>query len=798
MKVLALFIFSICFFFQSRSIYSQEKHTLSGHVKDATNGETLIGATFYIKETSGGTSSNAYGFYSLTLPAGTYLIEVSYIGYQKVQRLWVLDRDARWEIELAPEAAQLSEVIVTADAEVGRVESLEMSTAKMDIKTIVKMPAFLGEADVVKSLLTQPGVSTVGEGASGFNVRGGTVGQNLLLLDEAPVYNSSHMLGFFSAFNPDAVKDVKLYKGGIPARYGGRLSSLLDIRMKEGNNKEFESQGGVGTVFSRLSVEAPIVKDKGSFLVAGRRSYIDVLAAPFLDDIALYFYDLTAKANYNLGEKDRIYASGYFGRDVFDFGSDQGLNWGSQTGTLRWNHIFSSRLFANFTGIYSKYDYELQFGENESDRFKWNAKIANWIFKPELSYFINSNNEITFGAELIRYYFTPGTTTFVSNNEPNSNIVPDRNALEWAAHLSNSFKVNQTFSVEYGLRFSNFQLIGEGYAYEFESSLPGERKQLRESTWYERGETIQQYNYWEPRLSLKFQVNDWSSVKTSYNRTVQYVHLISNTVASNPLDIWQPSTNNIKPQIGDQYALGYFRSFGTAWEFSAEGFYRDNQNQIDYINGAELLRNQYLEGDVLTGDGRAYGLEFYLQRKTGKLTGWMSYTLSRSELKVDGINYGKNNPERDGMWYPALYDRTHNLSASGFYQLSSRWSVSSTFTYSTGTPSNAPTSKHYSQGIAIPYDANYSRNAYRLPDYHRLDIAFRLEGKTLSRKGKVRQNHDYWVFSLYNVYGRRNAFSVDFVQSDGRYLAGQAIETEAIQTSILGSIVPSVSYNFKF
>lgn len=774
-------------------VLGQSKVTLSGYVRSLSDGESLIGATVLVSNVPGGVSTNVYGFYSITVPSGAYTLTVSYIGFRTIQKAIVLVSDTRLDIQLDQESEELTEVIISADQGVNnRIQSLDMSKAKLDINTITKMPAFLGEADVVKSLLTQPGVTTVGEGASGFNVRGGNVGQNMLLLDEAPVYNSSHMLGLFSAFNPDAVKDVTLYKGGIPARYGGRLSSLLDIRMKEGNNKKVEAQGGIGTVFSRLAVEGPIVKDKGSFIIAARRSYIDVLAAPVLDNIKLNFYDITAKANYNLGDKNRIYLSGYFGRDNFEFDTDQGPSWGNQTGTLRWNRVFNSRLFGNFSAIYSKYDYELQFGTvADGDRFVWNSKIQNFIFKPEFSYFINGNNEVSFGGEFNRYIFNPNTTSGVNDGIKFENPSKDRNVVEAVLFAGDNVRINDKLAIEYGVRFSNFRLIGSGEAYTFYDTIPGIRKRIKETNQYSRGETIQNYSNWEPRLSVRYTLSEESSVKASYNRTVQYLHLISNSVSTNPLDIWYPSTNNLKPQTGDQFVLGYFRNFTeNAWEASVEGYYRSTDNQVDYINGAELLLNKYLEADLLAGRGRAYGLEFYLQRKTGKVTGWVSYTLSRSELKIDGIN--------DGRWYPSLFDRTHNLTISTFYTINKRWSVSSNFTYSSGVPTTAPTEKYYSYGLGMVIPHISARNDYRLRDYHRLDVAFRLEGKTERRNGKVRKNRDYWVFSLYNVYARRNAFTVDFIQDSQRVSYGNAYPTKAIQSSLIGSIIPSVSYNFKF
>jgi hypothetical protein len=776
---------------------AQVRYTLSGYLKDAANGEALVGASVYFKETATGSTSNEYGFYSITVPSASYTITYSFIGYQKIVKEIVLDKDVRLDIELQSESEQLREVVITAEEDqVPQVQSVEMSTARLDISTIKKIPAFLGEVDVIKSLQLLPGVSTVGEGASGFNVRGGSVGQNLILQDEAPVYNSSHMLGFFSAFNPDAVKDTKLYKGAIPARYGGRLASILDVRMKDGNIKEYETTGGIGTIFSRAAFEGPIVKEEGSFIVAARRSYIDVLARPFVDILsdggALNFYDLTAKANYNLNKRNRIYLSGYFGRDNFYFDKDQGFSWGNATATLRWNHLFSDRLFTNVTGVYSSYNYELQFGEDERDRFRWSSSISNFVFKPEFSYFINSNNELNFGGEAIYYFFEPANAFGVSNGEYTDISLPRKYNLETALYVSNNLQINSTWAIEYGLRFSDFQYFGAGTAYQYNDTIPGKRKTVASAETYKKGESIINYNNFEPRASFKAKITDESSVKGSYNRMVQYLHLISNTTASNPLDVWTPSSNNIKPEIADQFTFGYFRNlnFKKQWELSIEAYYRQTKNQIDYIDGADLLINEFLEGDLLTGKGRAYGLEFYLQRKTGRLTGWASYTLGRTELQVEGINKGD--------WYPTRYDQTHNLKLAGFFDLSKRWSVSTDFVFVTGTPTTFPTSRFEVQGILIPYNVNESRNNVRLSSYNRLDLSFRLEGKQYNKKGKARRVTDYWIFSLYNLYGRRNPFSIYFSQSEDRLPVGQPLQSEATRLSIIGSPVPAVSYNFKF
>ncbi len=774
----------------------QAKFTISGYVKDAADGEAMIGATVYLKSQAVGTTTNVYGFYSITLPAATYEVDFSYIGYASQNQSIGLTQNVRLDIELAAEGKQLQEVVVTSEKDEEGVKAMGMSTNRLDINTILKIPAFLGEADVIKSLQQLPGVSTVGEGASGFNVRGGSVGQNLVLLDEATVYNSSHLLGFFSVFNPDAVKDTKLYKGAIPAQFGGRIASLLDVRMKEGNNKDYEVTGGVGTIFSRGAVEGPLFKSKGSFIVAGRRSYADVLAKPFLDVLsdggALNFYDLTGKANYNINNHNRIFVSGYSGRDNFFFAKNQGFSWGNNTGTIRWNKIFSDRLFANFSGIFSRYDYSLQFGENDRDNFRWKSSIRNITFKPNFSYFINTNNEVSFGVELNYYSFEPANAFGTSNGDKVDVSLPEKYNLESAVYIGNNQRLSEKVSIDYGLRYSYFAALGPGTQYIYNDTIAGIRRTPIDERVFNKGEVASTYGNLEPRFSIKAVLNEHSSIKASYTRMAQYLHLISNTTASNPLDVWTPSSNNIKPQLGDQYAVGYFRNIGPTkqYEFSVETYFRTTQNQVDYIDGADLLINQYLEGDLLIGKGRAYGLEFYLQKKTGKFTGWVAYTLARTELRVDGINRNE--------WYATRFDQRHNIKLSGFYDISKRWSVSSNFTFVSGTPTTFPTSRFIMQGILIPYNAADGRNNVRLPAYHRLDVSFRLEGKTIKRNGKERKNSDYWVFGVYNAYARRNPFSIYFTQGTERVPQGTPINSEARQLSIIGTVIPSVSYNFKF
>lgn len=775
---------------------AEEKFTISGYINDISTGEILIGSTVYVEEISSGAQTNVYGFYSLTLPAGKYTLDYRYIGY--VTKIMEVDltKDEQINIELSSEDVQLEEIVIRGTPDDKNVTSSEMSMVELDIKTIKKIPAFLGEVDVIKSLQLLPGVSTVGEGASGFNVRGGSVGQNLVLLDEAPVYNSSHLLGFFSVFNPDAVKDVKLYKGGIPARYGGRIASILDIRMKDGNAKKFGVQGGVGTIFSRIAIEGPTVKDKGSFILAARRSYIDILARPFTDVLSdgsqLNFWDLTFKTNYKFNQNNTVFLSGYMGRDKFLFDANQGFSWGNKTATIRWNHLFGDRLFSNFTTFFSDYDYSLAFGETEFDRFEWKSRIRTINFKPEFTYFINSSNELTFGADLIYYKFNPANAVGVSDGVSADISLEKKYGLESALFIGNETKFSNAISAQYGLRLSNFQYLGPGNVYEWETTEPGERKTLVSATRAEKYESIASYTNLEPRASMKIQTGPKTSFKLSYNRMSQYIHLISNTTASNPLDVWRPTTNNIEPQIGDQYAVGIFKNFGpnNDYEFSVEGYYRDTRDQIEYIDGADILINEFLEADLLSGVGRAMGLEFYLKKNTGKLNGWVSYTVGKTELKVDGIN--------NSEWYPTRFDQRHNLKVVGYYELSPRWTLSANFTYLSGTPTTFPTDRFTQQDYLIPYNALDSRNNVRIPNFHRLDVSATWYGKKYRKNGKLRKNSDYWVFGFYNVYARKNPFSIYFSQGTERPVAGQPIETFATQVSIIGTIIPAISYNFNF
>lgn len=774
--------------------FAQGKYTVSGILRDSTNGETLIGASVSVRESKGsGSVTNSYGFYSVTLPAGRYTFEFSSVGFVRVVKQIDLHANIDLNIGLPVVASVLEEVKIVDESRNSTAKSFEMSVSKLDIKTIQKLPALLGEVDIVKSLQFLPGVSQVGEGSSGFNVRGGSVGQNLVLLDEAPVYNSSHMLGFFSVFNPDAVKDVKLYKGAIPSQFGGRISSVLDVHLKEGNMKKTEVEGGVGFIFSRLAVQGPIVPDKSSFLVAVRRSYIDGLSTLLTsNNFGLNFYDVTLKTNYKLNNKNFLYLSGFLGRDNFGLSDDAKFNWGNKSATLRWNSLISNKLFSNVSAVFSNYNYKLGFNEDDDNNYTWSSSITNYVVKPDFSYFINNNSEIKFGVEGSYYAFNPATTVGVTNGETVDNSQRKKYALEAAAYVSHRQKIGEKFEIQYGLRFSYFNYMGSGVGYTYNDTIPGKQRTVISEKEYSSGQTIAAYHNPEPRISGKYELGSHSSLKASFSRTAQYIHFISNTSASNPLNIWTPSTNNLKPAVGNQYTLGYFTDIGDKgmYEFSAESFYRNSNNELDYINGAELLNNDHLEGDLLSGKGRAYGLELYFQKKKGVFTGWASYTLSRSELKVDGVN--------NGAWYPTRFDQTHNLKLVGSYTINSKWSATADFAYMTGTPTTFPNQRYLSQGILIPYNSYNTRNDTRLSAYHRLDLSLRMEGRATKKNGQPRKNRDYWVFSIYNVYARKNAFSIYFSQSTDRVASYQAIQSEAHQVSIIGTMLPSVSYNFKF
>ena len=780
----------LLFLLLSSSLLAQEKFTLSGTVKDLDNGEDLIGLTIFVKELPGtGTVSNVYGFYSLTLPEGEYTIQYSFIGYKTQEYKINFNQDIKKDIELGADANDLETFEVSAEKEDENIRSTEMSVTKVDMKEIESIPVLFGERDVLKTIQLMPGVATGGEGNAGFFVRGGSADQNLILLDEAPVYNASHLLGFFSVFNSDAIKDLKLYKGGMPAEYGGRLSSVMDIKMKDGNSKKISASGGVGLISSKLTLEGPIVKNKGSFMISGRRTYLDLFLKLSSDETikntSLYFYDLNLKANYRLGEKDRVFLSGYFGKDVLAIKDRFGFNWGNSTATFRWNHLFNDKLFSNTSFIFSNYNYNILI---EAAEFEIASKIQDLTLKEDIDFYLNDKNKIKFGGSIVHHTFAPGAFSSTGEMENINDLeIEKRYSFESGLYASNNQKITNLFSITYGLRFSNFTQVGPGEIYTYDDN--GE---ITDTTNYTKWETVSLYNGLEPRVSAKYQLNETSSVKASYARSNQYLHLLSNSSSGSPTDAWMPSSNNIKPEISDQVAIGYFKNFKhNTYEFSLETYYKVLDNTIDYRNGAEITLNPTVEGELLYGEGRAYGMEFFLKKKKGKFTGWISYTLAKSENRFDGLN--------KGVWYSAKQDRTHDLSIVGMFGISERVKLSSTFVFYTGNAVTFPTGKYEIDNQTINLYSD--RNASRMPNYHRLDVGLTWDGKKYKEiKNKEtgelekvkKKMESSWNFSIYNLYARENAYSITFQENED-----DPTKTEIIQLSLF-KMIPSISYNFKF
>lgn len=785
-----LLIFSM-FFFILR-LNAQEKFTLSGAITDEINGETLIGVNIIINELKTGTTTNEYGFYSITLPKGNYTVTISYLGFDdKVDNI-ILDQNIRKNFILKESNVQLNEVVVTENPYKINIKKPEMSANKLSIATIKQMPVLLGEVDVIKSLLFLPGVTNAGEGQSGFNVRGGAADQNLVLLDEATLYNTSHVFGLFSVFNADAIKDLKLYKGGIPAKYGGRVASVLDIYQKDGNSNKFSMNGGIGLISSRLLAEGPIVKDKASFLVAGRGSYAHLFLKLTDNQNTAYFYDLNTKINYKLNENNSLFLSGYFGRDIFSLNESFTNTYGNTTLNLRWNHLFSEKLFSNLSLIYSDYYYGLTL---DFIGFNWDSGIKNYNIKYDFKNYISDKITLNYGTNLTKYDLNPGTIEPI-NEESSINFrqLDRKYALETAFYGDIEQQLSKKISISYGFRYSFFNRLGSSTVNIYENNQPvlynEELKIYEKATpidtkFYGRNKSIAEYSNFEPRFTIAYELNENQSIKASYNRMAQYLQLVSNTQSPTPLDVWTPSDNYIKPQIADQVAVGYFQNFNNGdYTLELESYYKKVENRMDYIDGADLIANEAIEQVILNGRMRSYGLEMLIRKNSGDLNGWIAYTLSRSEQQTPGrtpTEIGINNRE----WYRSAYDKTHNLAVTGSYKLNEKWTFGANFTLQTGQPVTFPTGKYVFQGVTVP--SYNSRNEDRLPAYHRLDIS-----ATLTPKHK--EKHKYkreWVFGIYNLYSRFNAASINFRQNS------ETGNNEAVRLSIFG-IVPSVSYNFKF
>ncbi len=785
---------TLLFFLLFAAAFSQDKVTLSGIVKDKKSNETLIGVTISFQNSTISRTSltNEYGFYSITLPKGEYKISINSLSYSEFSERITLDSNTKKDLFLIEKSNEIEQVVVAGNSKKLQIEKPEMSVNKLSISQIKSMPAILGEVDVIKSILTLPGVTNAGEGQSGFNVRGGAADQNLILLDEATIYNSSHLFGFFSVFNADAIKDLKLYKGGIPARFGGRVASVLDIYQKEGNSKKFGMNGGIGLISSRILAEGPIVKDKGSFLVAGRSSYAHLFLKLADNNNSAYFYDLNTKINYKFNENNNLFVSGYFGRDVFSLNNQFINTYGNSVLNVRWNHLFNDKLFSNASFIYSDYYYGLTL---DFIGFNWESGIKNYNFKYDFKHYVSDSFKLFYGANAIYYDFNPGKIEPIdANSSINEKQLAKKHAFEPAFYIDAEQKLTDKLSVNYGLRYSMFYRLGEQTTNIYANNQPVtydadlgiyEEATPIDTKYYGKNETIASFNNLEPRIALAYTINDKQSVKASYNRMSQYLHLISNTQSPTPLDIWTPSDNFLKPQILDQFAVGYFKNLKNGdYTLEVESFYKMVKNRLDYIDGADLIANEAIEQVLLAGKTRAYGLEIMAKKNVGKLSGWISYTLSRSEQQTVG-----RTPEESGInngnWYKTGWDKTHNIYVTGSYKLNQKWSFGSIFTYQTGQPVTFPTAQYQYQGINVPVYGN--RNQDNLPAYHRIDISATLNPS----KNKGRNWQGEWVFSIYNLYGRKNAASINFRQNQDSGL------NEAVKLSIFG-IVPSVTYNFKF
>lgn len=765
-----------------------QNYTISGTVTDGKTGETLIGATVVLKENGKGAASNVYGFYSVTSETGTFTLVASYLGYDDYKQTITLDKDQRISIALSPKTITTKTVEITGERNDDNVTKTTMGQIKLDINTIRSIPVFMGEVDVLKTIQLLPGVKGGSEGNAGFYVRGGGPDQNLILLDEATVYNAGHLFGFFSVFNGDAVKGINLIKGGMPAQYGGRLASVLDITMKDGNNQKFHADGGIGMIASRLTLQGPIKKNKASFIISGRRTYADILAQPFIPDTSpfkgsgYYFYDLNAKVNWQIGDRDRVFLSGYFGRDVFtfsnqDFGFKTKIAWGNATLTGRWNHVFNDKLFSNVSLIFT--DYKFSF-DAAQDQFKlgFYSGIRDYNAKMDFNWVPNVRHNIKFGVNYIYHRFTPNNAYASAGDQEFDLGDPETlYANEGAIYISDDFDVTENFSISAGLRLSGFQQVGP-----FTRYYKDNQGYTTDSVSYSRGESIKLYGGLEPRLAVKYAFNSKMSIKASYTRNLQYLHLTNIASISLPTDLWFPSTERVKPQIGSQYSLGVFRNFAdNTWETSVELYYKDMKNQIEYkdgyVPGSSL--NDNLDNSLVFGKGWAYGAEFFVKKALGKTTGWLGYTLSWTHRKFDDINQGEP--------YFARYDRRHDIQFIITHEFNPKWTVSAVWVYSTGNALTLQTGRYIYDGNIV--NEFGPRNAYRMVPYHRMDLSVTWTAK------KTEKFTSAWNLSIYNVYSRQNPYFIYFA-AEGDITQGQ-VKLSARQVSLF-PIIPAITWNFSF
>lgn len=770
----------------SGSAKSQDKVTINGYVKDADNGEELIGVTVYVPALQAGTVTNDYGFYALTVPRGTYEVQYSYVGYRQQKITLEFSKDIVNNTSLEMEAEFMQEIIVEETPLDENVSGVQMSKNTININQVRKLPALFGETDIIKNIQMMPGVISAGEGTSSFFVRGGSGDQNLILIDEAPVYDPSHLFGLFSVFNTDVIKDSEIYRGGIPARFGGRLSSILDVRTKDGNNKHYNVSGGIGLLASRAAVEGPIVRDRSSFIVSARRSYVDLFLRAANQDNLVHFYDVNAKLNWKHNNNNRFFMAFYAGRDVFNFADDFGFAWGNMTGTFRWNHLFNERLFMNTSVIASNFDYKLEV-KDPVQGFQWTSNLQEFSVKNDLSFALNTNFELLFGYHLTGRRFAPGT---ISPNSTGSifQTIEQRQmfALDHAVYVSNRHKISDRMLLDYGIRLSVFQNTGRGDVYLYEDPQDNLDPTRIDTLSYDHWETIKTYVNPEPRAAIRYSINTEQSVKLSYNRMVQNTHLMASGTIPVPFNTWNPSNYYLRPQLADQVAAGYFRNFeDDAYEFSVEAYYKDISNVTDFADNASLFFNEDLSTEYRQGRSWSYGTEVLVSKEDGKLIGMASYTWSKTLRKIPGVNRGEA--------FPANHDRRHVINVQAAYDLNEKWTFGGTFTYSSGRPLTLPSGK-YEYGTYNP-DVITERNSYKLPSFHRLDLSATLN----PRKNTNRHLKGQWIFSVYNAYNRQNPFTVytrTRQDKEGKII-GDGTEKEA-RLIYLFPILPSVTYNFKF
>ena len=774
----------------SNTLFAQQS-TVYGTVKDALTGESLIGAVVSIRETNQVVVANNYGFYSISPQSGKGTLVCTFLGYAPFIQSIEIEKSIQLNIELSPQLKSIGEVTVTGNKSTHH--STTVSKNILGIRQIKAIPSMTGEPDVLKSLQLLPGVQTAGEGSTNLSVRGGSFDQNLIILDEAPVYNPSHSLGFFSTFNTDAINNVSFYKGAFPAQYGGRLSSIVDITMREGNYKKLAANIGIGLLASRLTLEGPIIKDKASFIVSGRYSYAGQTVnlaglfgqhvlqlwelRNFNDQNEINFYDLNAKINYRINDKNHLYLSTYTGGDHFysySLNNNNSLDWGNTTSTLRWNHIFNSSLFANFTGYYSNYNYSYAINDDLKN-FIWKSNIQEGGVKADFSKYLNASNHVKYGAATVYHYFSPGT---IEPRNASSSVKPfalsSKNAVEVSAYLSNEQKITDRLSLDYGLRYAGFVNIGADTVFQYNE----EKTQVTGFEAYENGEVVNFYHSLEPRLSARYLLGKRSSLKLAYGRTTQFLHLLSNSSLGLPTDVWMPPDKEIRPQSSGQFVLGFYRiSQNNQYEFTTEVYYKTLSNIIDFKENANLFVNKHIDTQILSGDGYAYGNEYMLEKKTGQLTGWVAYTFSKTQYKIEGVN--------ENRYFSPRWDIRHNLSLTGNYKLNRKWSVSSTFKYTTGGFVTIPEGSFMYSGASFTYYSQ--RNGYQIEPYHRLDLSFTYR----SLKNNHRKRQSEWVYGIYNTYDRKNIYTL-FARQESNL-----ISTQFTKMYLFG-IVPSITYNLKF